>query len=103
VPNLILQPIIENAIKHGLSKTMGEGIIKITSKIENEQLSLSVFNTSPYLNLTEQSTIHNNGIGLSNTRKRLKQLYKENFKFKIEYQEPIGVMLQMIFPLVPKY
>ena len=99
VPNLILQPLIENAIKHGLSKTMGEGMIKISSKVENQQLNLAVFNTSPYLNIEEEQNMNDNGIGLSNTRKRLSQLYKDNFEFNIAYQEPIGVMLEMVLPI----
>lgn len=99
VPNLILQPLIENAIKHGLSKTMGEGMIKISSKVENEQLNLSVFNTSPYLNTDDEESLSNNGIGLSNTKKRLSQLYKDKFEFNIAYQEPIGVLLEMVLPI----
>lgn len=101
VPNLILQPIIENAIKHGLSKTMGEGIIKVTSKIEHDQLRLSVFNTSPYLSLSGEQEASSNGIGLTNTRKRLKRLYGDDFKLNIEYKEPIGVLLEIIFPATP--
>lgn len=100
VPNLILQPLIENCIKHGLSKTMGEGLIKITSKIEDGNLQIMVFNTSPFLNMTEETCRENNGIGLSNTKKRLSQLYKSDFNFNIEYQEPIGVQVMLTFPIV---
>lgn len=98
VPNLILQPIIENAIKHGLSKTMGKGMIKISSKVAEGKLLISIFNTSPFLNLNNEDCLENNGIGLSNTKKRLKQLYKDDYAFTIEYQEPIGVMVEMKFP-----
>jgi len=98
VPNLILQPIIENAIKHGLSKTMGEGMIKITSSLMEKKLCLSIFNTSPFLHLESEKSIENNGIGLSNTKKRLKQLYKDQYTFTIDYQEPIGVEVKMSFP-----
>lgn len=103
VPNLILQPIIENAIKHGLSKTMGEGMIKISTRLEEQNLNISVFNTSPYLNTDGEDGEDHNGIGLTNTKRRLKQLYKDNFTFNIEYQEPIGVLLEMIFPISPRY
>lgn len=99
VPNLILQPLIENAIKHGLSKTMGEGLIKITTSIDGGKLQIGVFNTSPFLNLEVEKNQENNGIGLTNTKKRLSQLYKSDFEFNIEYQEPIGVLVTLTFPI----
>lgn len=100
VPNMLLQPIIENAIKHGLSKTMGQGCIKIKSSVENSQLYIEVMNTAPYLD-TNADPEHGNGIGLTNTQQRLEQLYKSEQSFEIVYQEPLGVMVKMKFPLKP--
>jgi two-component system sensor histidine kinase YesM len=94
-----LQPLIENAIKHGLSKTMGEGLIKITTSIDDGKLRIGVFNTSPFLNLEVEENQENNGIGLTNTKKRLSQLYKNDFEFNIEYKEPIGVLVTLTFPI----
>ncbi|MEM8896388.1 MAG: histidine kinase, partial [Bacteroidota bacterium] len=101
VPNMILQPIIENAIKHGLSKTMGQGCIKIKSSVEETDLHLEVLNTAPYLD-TSPDPENGNGIGLTNTQKRLKQLYKSDHSFEITYQEPVGVLVKMKFPIKPK-
>lgn len=100
VPNLLLQPIIENAIKHGLSKTMGQGCIKIKSAVEGESLYLEVMNTAPYLD-TQSNPENGNGIGLNNTQQRLEQLYKEEHSFEIVYQEPVGVVVKMKFPIKP--
>ncbi len=101
VPNMILQPIIENAIKHGLSKTMGQGCIKIKSQVEGTNLHLEIMNTAPYLD-TSPDPENGNGIGLSNTQKRLEQLYKEDHSFEITYQEPVGVVVKMKFPIKPR-
>ena len=72
LPNLILQPLVENAIQHGVSKMDGQGRIEMRAWRENEQLCLSVRDNGPSVggdgSLKE-------GIGLSNTRARLQQLY----------------------------
>ena len=77
VPNFILQPIVENAIKHGASKHIGKGELNIKAKIKEPYLVIRVENTGPLLrhNFDVKSRT---GIGLSNTEKRLTQLYKVN-------------------------
>jgi signal transduction histidine kinase len=72
VPTLILQPLVENAVKHGVSKVDAMGRITIAARREGERLVLSVQDNGPGLNgaaATEE------GIGLRNTRARLEQLY----------------------------
>lgn len=72
VPNLILQPLVENAFKHGISKLEGSGNITITSQVthEDKHLKIVVQNTSPG-GITGISL----GVGLENVKKRLGQLY----------------------------
>ncbi len=72
VPNLILQPIVENAFKHGISRLEGKGYIKIDSKMspDHQLLCIMVENTSPG-NSAETSL----GVGLENVKKRLFQHY----------------------------
>jgi sensor histidine kinase YesM len=101
VPNMLLQPLIENAIKHGLSKTMGQGCIKIKSAVERGFLNIEVMNTAPFLD-TAPDPENGNGIGLNNTQQRLEQLYKEDHSFEILYQEPVGVIVKMKFPIKPQ-
>ncbi len=72
VPNLLLQPIVENAFKHGISQLEGKGFIKIRSRISQDYqvLNVCIENSSPG-NSSETSL----GVGLENAKKRLYQLY----------------------------
>jgi len=78
VPNLILQPIVENAIKHGVSKIEGTGEIALRARIENGQLIVDVENNAP---LIEAGT--SAGVGVRNTRARLSHLYGEEQSFEL--------------------
>ena len=70
VPNLILQPIVENALEHGVARVRGEGRIEIASERRDGTLVLTVRDNGPGLR-EDPST----GIGVSNTRARLAQMY----------------------------
>ena len=70
VPNLILQPIVENALEHGVSRTKGEGRIEIASERRGDALVVTVRDNGPGLR-DETRT----GVGVANTRARLAQLY----------------------------
>ncbi|MEQ9307076.1 MAG: histidine kinase [Marinoscillum sp.] len=79
VPQLILQPLVENAFKHGVKENIIDQVIRITGSRENEHLVMTVFNTSKnHTMLIEESS----GIGLPNTIQRLRQLYGTNFRFQ---------------------
>lgn len=80
VPNLILQPLVENAVQHGVEPYSAKGTVIIRSQIESDQLVLEVSNTG---RAQEPIGIHE-GVGLSNTRSRLEQLYGENQSFTLE-------------------
>lgn len=71
VPRLILQPIVENAIRHGTAKQTTPGEITIAAKQQNAQLILTVDDNGPGIAEGNQ----HEGIGLGNTRERLRQLY----------------------------
>ena len=70
VPNLILQPLVENAIKHGVSRIEGVGRIEISARREGSRLLIGVRDTGAGL-ASEHAT---EGVGLRNTRARLVQL-----------------------------
>ena len=74
VPRLILQPIVENAIKHGVAPRTAPGRITIGSRLENSQVSLLVRDNGPGLSDSARAGLHE-GVGLSNTRDRLECLY----------------------------
>ncbi len=97
VPNLILQPIVENAFKHGISKNLGPSILKISTRKKNNMLHLRVFNSGSELPLGWE--FHKNkGIGLLNTSTRLMKLYDDEVKFLIIEMDD-GVSVEIILPL----
>ena len=69
VPALILQPLVENAIRHGISANAEAGEVVVSAKIVDGRLRLAVFNTGPRLGAVIP------GVGLTNTRERLARLY----------------------------
>nr|WKN37477.1 histidine kinase [Tunicatimonas sp. TK19036] len=97
VPNLILQPIVENAFKHGISQSMQQARLSILAQVENGKLVMEVFNTGNQLPDGWHLTRHQ-GIGLGNTISRLMQLYRGNFKFQINEKED-GVAVRMVLPI----
>jgi two-component sensor histidine kinase len=74
VPNLSLQPLVENAIRHGIAKRGDAGTIKVEAKRRGDQLTLSVYNDGPPLP-SDWKLESARGIGLSNTALRLHHLY----------------------------
>lgn len=97
VPNLILQPIIENAFKHGISNHLGEAKLSIKSKIIENDLLLSVHNTGP--SLPDNFDVKQNvGLGLNNVTARLNKLYKPGAsKFDI-FNDNDGVTVNIQVP-----
>jgi len=98
VPNLILQPLVENAIKHGFSNRSEGGIINLTAKIDNNLLVLEVEDDGVGCDNCEDLTT-SSGIGLTNTRDRLMNIYKENATFKLFSRSGEGFKVQIIIPL----
>ena len=97
VPNLILQPVVENAFKHGIAKSLHHARLEISTRIEDQQLVLEVFNTGHAL--PDGWNLHDHqGIGLGNTVSRLMRLYRGNFRFQITEQED-GVLVRMVLPV----
>ncbi|WP_431476230.1 sensor histidine kinase [Massilia eburnea] len=72
VPDLVLQPLVENAIKHGIAKRAKGGSLRVTAVRAGEVLTLTVANDGPAL-----ATELHDGVGLANTRQRLQALYGE--------------------------
>jgi signal transduction histidine kinase len=85
VPNLILQPLVENAIKHGVAKKSGPGHIDISARREGDKLRLEVRDDG--VGLSEDSlTALQKGIGVSTTRARLQHLFGAEYRFEFHRQ-----------------
>ncbi len=75
VPSMILQPLVENAIKHGVSKTEGRGLIVLRARRDGERLRLSVQDNGPGFQSGDGAESALGGVGLRNTLARLEGLY----------------------------
>jgi two-component system, LytTR family, sensor kinase len=75
VPIMILQPLAENAIVHGIAPVTGPGELQLRGTRQNGELVLEVCDSGPGFNVTKPRARSSTGIGLSNTRARLTQLY----------------------------
>jgi len=98
VPSLILQPMVENAVKHGIAKRARGGAIRIAASRCNGILTLSVCNDGPSLPADSEMTRH--GIGMSNVRTRLQSLYGDAFELSMRNQDAGGVEVSVSLPFV---
>jgi LytS/YehU family sensor histidine kinase len=96
VPNMILQPLVENAIRHGIGKKAAGGVIQISSRRQDNRLLITITDNGVHPASQELST----GIGLANTRARLTSLYGQDFKFSLEpFDQGTQVRLNIPFQL----
>jgi two-component system, LytTR family, sensor kinase len=94
VPNLILQPIVENAVRHGVARQTHPGLITIRARREGERLIMRVEDNGPGL----KANSNGSGIGLSNTRARLEQCYGSDFSFQIANSAERGASVTLDVP-----
>ncbi|MGH9493876.1 MAG: sensor histidine kinase [Candidatus Sulfotelmatobacter sp.] len=98
VPSLILQPMVENAVKHGIAKRASGGTIRIAAARSNGTLTLRVYNDGPSLPAGWEKS--QSGIGIVNTWTRLQSLYGNQFELTLRNQEPDGVEAAVSVPYV---
>ncbi|MEM7352493.1 MAG: histidine kinase [Acidobacteriota bacterium] len=94
VPRLILQPLVENSIKHGIAMRSAAGRISIRARRLGERLNIQVSDDGPGL---PSSTIRE-GVGLANTRARLKQIYGDDHHFELRNGHTDGVHVHLEIP-----
>jgi LytS/YehU family sensor histidine kinase len=95
VPNLVLQPLVENAIRHGIEPHAKPGQIRLQARRESGMLHLHVSDNGSGL---PRSETPREGVGLSNTRKRLEQLYGDGFKFEFNNADSGGLVVSVAIP-----
>ncbi|HKO95835.1 MAG TPA: histidine kinase [Pyrinomonadaceae bacterium] len=99
VPNLILQPIVENAIRHGIAPRSTPGLIEIEAKHLNGLIRIQVRDNGPGLSehrISENPS--NRGLGLANTEKRLESLYGQQHLFDLRNNPNGGFVVTMEIP-----
>jgi two-component system LytT family sensor kinase len=97
VPNLLLQPLVENAIKHGISQRIAGGSVRVVGASHNGNLCLSVYNDAPALSADWETT--QTGVGIGNLRTRLRILHGEDCELQLRRAEPSGVEVVVTLPL----
>jgi two-component system LytT family sensor kinase len=92
VPSLILQPLVENAVQHGIAAVAGLGLLAIAARRDAQFLLLEVRDNGPGLT---QTSIDRQGIGLANTRARLQRLYGERHGFELQAADGLTVRVRI--------
>jgi two-component system LytT family sensor kinase len=98
VPTMLLQPLAENAVRHGIAPLVEGGTIRITSSIHDHVLRLSVWN-SGLAQSTARQRCAGTGVGLSNTIARLATLYGADCRFASQAAAPDGWEVVVEIPL----
>ncbi len=96
IPPMMIQTLVENGIKHGISKMQNGGEISINSKVIDSKLKIQIKNTGKIL---EADIKNSTGFGLNNTRHRLNLLYGEEGKFNIHNIDENNVVVEIEIPI----
>lgn len=97
VPNMILQPLVENAIKHGLAPRSEGGTIEIGALRNNGHLDLTVSDNGIGVPFGDLENL-DEGVGLSNTRRRLRHMYGDTHTFRLENTKKGGLDVSLTIP-----
>ena len=97
VPAIILQPIVENSIKHVLEKTKAVCEIKISSSLKNNVLILEIADNGP--GISEINDIDKGGLGINNVKSRLSQIYNNDQSLIIKNLDDGGLLVSIEIPI----
>jgi hypothetical protein len=100
VPNLILQPLVENAMRHGVDSNSEASRLGIAAHLQNGQVRLEVRDNGKNLKIDGEQT-NGSGLGLKNTRGRLFELYGEDYSFSLTRKENQWTIAQIVIPFLP--
>jgi two-component system, LytTR family, sensor kinase len=98
VPSMLLQPIIENAIRHGLASKLVGGVIRLRTHLADGRLAIEIEDNGTGISQERLSQIYSEGIGISNVHERLRLLYGDQFRMDIQSREGEGTRILMEIP-----
>lgn len=99
VPSMLLQPLVENCIRHGLGSKIEGGTVRLTAQREGEQLTITVADDGVGMPAADAALLIGKGIGLTNTHQRLDVLYSGRFQFDIRSQPGDGMEIKITVPV----
>ena len=97
LPPMLVQPLVENAIRHGIEPRVGTGRVTLTARAEQRRLHLCVSDDG--LGLGLDAGTHRHGVGLANVRERLAAVYGANAELVLRENQPTGVTAELWIPL----
>jgi len=98
IPSLLLQPLVENAIKYGIARAEEGGHLRIAARVFAGDLLLELADDGPGTELINGEIPGSNGVGLRNTRERLLELYGSQHSFRLSHTEPHGLTISIRIP-----
>ena len=98
LPSMILQPIIENSIKHGLANKVEGGTVKLRAWLEGNRLHILIEDDGAGIEHSKLATIYERGIGVNNVNERLRVLYGSRFHMQITSQPDQGTSTHIEVP-----
>ncbi len=98
VPSMLLQPLVENSIKHGLAQKLGEGRITIRSLRENGHAIIDVIDNGVGVSAGEADRVKGSGIGLRNVNERLRVIYGANYQLQLDSVPGEGTCARIVIP-----
>jgi len=100
VPSMLLQPIVENSIRHGLSPRLEGGEIRLRTRRLEGRLVIELEDNGVGMEEERIADVYQSGIGISNVNERLKVLYGKDYKMKIESEKGRGTSIRIEIPEV---
>ncbi len=102
IPSLILQPLVENSIKYAVAKSETAGTLSLNAKVFANELLIELKDDGPGVELIDgelpQNPGKSRGVGIANTKQRLKELYEEKHSFTISNTKPSGLQVSIRLP-----
>lgn len=98
VPSMLLQPLIENSVKHGISSKLEGGVVRVRSRIVEDCLHLSVEDDGVGIPELKLATLFESGIGISNVNERLRVLYGNRYRMSIDSRPGHGTKTEIELP-----
>ena len=98
IPSLLLQPLVENAIKYAIAKSVDGGTLLIAARVFAGDLLIEVSDNGPGVELVDGDIPGATGVGLRNTRERLQELYGPHHSFRLGEAEPQGLAIRIRIP-----